>query len=174
MTIETQEELFTDHPAPWNVEKFQRGYAAVVDARGATVMTVNGVALAEFIADAANAFASDEYVFIASDNNLDKINVLTIQRDEAREQLAAANAELARIREWLALQNLCGKTAWEMVYEYTGLVAGHDAEVAVARKYVMNANARIEQLEAALRFYAESPAMGEIARAALADVVDAG
>lgn len=90
--------------------------------------------------------------------------------DEAREQLAAANAELARIREWMALQNLCGKTAREMVYEYTGLVAGHHAAVAEARRYVMNANARIEQFESALRFYAENPSMGEIARAALAGV----
>ena len=53
-------ELFTDRPAPWSVEKHQFGAASVIDANGATVMTVNGVALAEFIADAANAFAGVE------------------------------------------------------------------------------------------------------------------
>lgn len=120
-------ELFDDRPAPWTVETFRNSGASIIDANGATVMTVNEAALAGFIADAANAFATDENVFVAADNNADKIAMLTVQRD-------AANAELARIREWLALKNLCGKTAWEMVYEYTGLVAGHDAEIAAARE----------------------------------------
>lgn len=87
-------ELFDDRPAPWTVEKFQRGYAAVIDANGATVLTVNGVALAEFIADAANAFASDD------NNNAEKIAVLTIQRDAAR----AALHDLAAIADAQSFQ----------------------------------------------------------------------
>lgn len=81
-------ELFDERPAPWSVDKHQFGAASVVAANGATVLTVNGVALAEFIADAANAFATDEDVFTAHDNNMQKIIVLTIQRDEARGEIA--------------------------------------------------------------------------------------
>ena len=89
---EEQEALFEDRPAPWTVETFRLGGAAVIAANGATVLTTTGVALAEFIADAANTFASDEYVFIASDNNAQKIAVLALQRDEARGELAEFTA----------------------------------------------------------------------------------
>lgn len=90
-------ELFDDRPAPWSIDKHQFGAASVVAANGATVLTMNGVALAEFIADAANAFAADEDVFTAHDNNMQKISILTIQRDEAREQLAAAQKRIAEL-----------------------------------------------------------------------------
>ena len=114
MTIETREELFTDRPAPWTVETFRLGGASIIAANGVTVMTVSGATLAAFIADAANAFAADEFLFIASDNNAQKITVLTIQRAEAREQLAAAIARIAELevridalrdeaRHWVAL-----------------------------------------------------------------------
>ena len=81
-------ELFDDRPAPWSVDKHQFGAASIVAANGATVLTTNGITLAEFIADAANAFATDEDVFTAHDNNMQKISMLTIQRDAARAEIA--------------------------------------------------------------------------------------
>jgi hypothetical protein len=73
------------------------GGASVVDAHHCTVLTCNGTELAAFIADAANAFATDEDVFTAANNNQDKIGVLTVQRDEARAQLAAAQQRIAEL-----------------------------------------------------------------------------
>lgn len=104
MTIESRDELFAGRPAPWSVDKFQRDYAAVIDANGATVLTVNGVALAEFIAAAANAFAADEFVFIAANNNAEKIAVLTVQRDEAQRLCKKLRiAQTLMTQNWLTL-----------------------------------------------------------------------
>lgn len=90
-------EIFDDRPAPWYVESHRTGGASVVDANHCTVLTCNGTELAAFIADAANAFATDADVFTAVDNNQDKIGVLTIQRDAARALASALKAENDRL-----------------------------------------------------------------------------